>query len=84
VSDDTARKYCGVAAYNTGPGNLARALVDEANISRATNVANGMTSQELYDLLQRNLPAEETRSYLRKVRKRQGPYDRCLNRRSCD
>lgn len=82
ISDSVSREYCGIAAYNTGPGNLARALVDEIDISRAVSVVNRMTHREVYSLLQQNLPAAETKSYLRKVRTRQRQYQRWLKRQS--
>ncbi len=66
--------YCTVAAYNTGPGNLSRALCGKKNLLCAVNRANLMTKEALYLHLRTHLPYHETRDYLKKVTKRMSLY----------
>lgn len=79
IKDSTSRTYCAIAAYNTGPGNLAKTFVGNTSISRAETVINGMSADEVYDELRRSLPYEETRKYIKKVRKRRVQYERWLD-----
>lgn len=74
IDDPTARFYCAVASYNTGVGNLARTFTGSKSINAAVTKINQMSSQQVYDFLLTNLPAEETRNYLRKVVTRMEKY----------
>lgn len=67
IENRHSRFYCAVAAYNTGVGNVAKTFVGTTSLNAAARKINGMTAQEVYDYLQLNLPAEETRNYLRKI-----------------
>ena len=67
VSDSESRKYCVISAYNTGAGNVSRAFTGNTNIASAAQQINRMRPGEVHDHLLANLPAEETKNYLRKV-----------------
>lgn len=70
VKNPESRLYCVIAAYNTGPGNVARAFTGTTNLKRAIRVINSMTPDEVYYTLLRKLPYDETKFYLKKVTKR--------------
>ena len=74
IEDPHSRFYCTVAAYNTGVGNVARSFGGSKNLRSAARRINGMTSDEVYRHLLAELPAEETKNYLRKIVSRQGNY----------
>lgn len=74
VKDPTSALYCAVAAYNTGAGNLSRALAGTPRIQPAVDRINTMEPEELYTYLRGNLPYEETRDYVQKVRDRMSLY----------
>ncbi len=74
VEDPVSRKYCAIAAYNTGAGNVARAFTGKRNVSEAAKLINSMNSDEVYNHLKANLPYDETRRYIEKVRKAQKKY----------
>ena len=65
VQNATAREYCVISAYNTGPSNVLRAFSQDKD--RALNVINSLQPPEIYQRLRTNLPYEETRRYLQKV-----------------
>ncbi len=67
VRDPQSRLYCVIAAYNTGMGNVARAVYGSKRLAPAINVINGMTPDALYERLQAQLPYDETRHYLARV-----------------
>ncbi|PFG10348.1 MULTISPECIES: transglycosylase SLT domain-containing protein [unclassified Marinobacter] len=74
VVQGESRFYMAVSAYNTGPGNVARAMSNTTRLSAASNAANQLSPTEVYQRLQQNLPAQETRNYLTKVTKRYAQY----------
>ena len=74
INDPQSRFYCAVSSYNTGVGNLAKTFTGKKNLSKAAKVINTMTSEEVYQYLLENLPAEETRNYLKKIVKRRAKY----------
>jgi len=74
VRDPQSRLYMSIAAYNTGPGNVARALTGTRNLEKAKRVANSLNPRDVYRILLRNLPYAETRDYLRKVSSRMTVY----------
>lgn len=74
VEHSTSRLYCAVAAYNTGPANVARAFNDAGDVSRAIRAVNALSPDELYARLRKDLPYEETREYIRKVEERMPMY----------
>lgn len=75
IRDTEARLWCAVASYNTGPGNLFRTFSAQDK-SAAIRKINSMGSEEVFRYLRRNLPYEETRNYIRKVRRKMPKYRR--------
>ncbi|WP_299791672.1 transglycosylase SLT domain-containing protein [uncultured Shewanella sp.] len=76
IDDPTSRLYCTIAAYNTGMGNVAKVFNgDSMSVNKAAKKINGMTSEQVYQQLLRNLPAQETRDYLVKVLAAMRYYD---------
>lgn len=75
VSDTKSRIYCAISAYNTGPGNVAKAFTGKRNVMQALPKINAMTSDEVFAHLKKNLPFEETRNYIVKVSERMGLYN---------
>jgi membrane-bound lytic murein transglycosylase C len=65
VSNQISRDYCVIAAYNTGPRNVARSFTNDRK--EALKAINGLPPAALYDHLRTSLPYEETRQYLVKV-----------------
>ena len=74
IKDPMSRFYCAVASYNTGVGNLARTFTGAKNINKAVDKINAMESEQVYEFLLQQLPAEETRNYLRKIVDRMRKY----------
>jgi membrane-bound lytic murein transglycosylase C len=74
IDDPQSRFYCAVSSYNTGVGNLAKTFTGQKNLSKAAKIINKMTAEEVYQYLLVNLPAEETRNYLKKIVKRRAKY----------
>lgn len=75
VKDPKSKIYCAISAYNTGPGNVAKAFTGKRNVTQALPQINAMTSDQVFEYLKKNLPFEETRSYVAKVSERMGIYD---------
>lgn len=67
INNPLSLQHCTVAAYNTGPGNLARAFVGKRKVGAAISKINTMTPEQVYDHLRRYLPYEETQKYIVKV-----------------
>jgi membrane-bound lytic murein transglycosylase C len=80
VRDSQSRTYISIAAYNTGPGNVAKTLSGTNSLTRASIAANLMSSEKIYQLMLQKLPAQETRNYLKKVVKRTAYYEEQLKR----
>ena len=74
IADPQARFYCAVASYNTGVGNVARTFTGRKSITAAVDTINGMSPEAVYDYLMENLPAQETKNYLKKVVTRMAKY----------
>ena len=74
ITDPQARFYCAVASYNTGVGNVARTFTGRKSITAAVDTINGMSPDAVYDYLMENLPAQETKNYLKKVVTRMAKY----------
>ena len=74
VRNPESRLYCTIAAYNTGPGNVARALTGTTSLRKASVVVNAMDPEDVYRTLLRRLPYRETKDYLRKVSARIAVY----------
>jgi membrane-bound lytic murein transglycosylase C len=56
-----------IAAYNTGAGNVARAISGTTNLKTAVKKANGMTTKEVHMALENKLPYKETQDYVQRV-----------------
>ena len=74
IKDEQSRVYCAIAAYNTGPGNVAKTFVGKRDVGAAVAAINKMTSQEVYEQLRSHLPFQETRDYVVKVSERMPIY----------
>ena len=78
VRNEQSRIYMSIAAYNTGPGNVAKTLSGSKSLNQASIAANAMPADKVYTLMINNLPAQETRNYLQKVVKRTAYYQELL------
>jgi len=74
VRDSQSALYCIICAYNTGPGNVAKAFTGKMNVDAAVNRINQMQSEAVYNHLVRNLPYKETRDYIQRIYDRAGNY----------
>ncbi len=74
VEDANNQRYCIIASYNTGPGNLSRAITGNRDVYSAVDRINRLTNEKLFDKLKNDLPYAETRDYLVKVETRQENY----------
>ena len=70
IENPQTRLYCMIAAYNTGAGNVATVFHPrgEKSVQEAVNVINQMTPEAVYRKLEQELPYQETRAYMGKVR----------------
>ena len=74
IKDEEKALMCTVAAYNTGAGNVSRALTNTTKLSPAIKKVNQMSPNKLYKTLLRDLEHEETRNYLKNVWQRKEKY----------
>ena len=74
VKNLESRKYCAIAAYNTGASNVARAFIKRASFNKAAPVINKLEPDEVYEKLKKYLPQKETRKYIEKVSRRMEKY----------
>jgi len=74
ISDDERAYLCAIPAYNTGVGNVSKALIDKKNIREAAKKANKMNRDELYNKLYSDLSSKEAKNYLKKVWTRKENY----------
>lgn len=80
ISNPLSRLYCSIAAYNTGPGNVAKAMLgDSMSLKSAAAKVNTMKADEVYDHLLNNLPYEETVHYLNRVTSRLHKYEQAFS-----
>lgn len=79
IRDPKSRMYCAIAAYNTGPGNVAKCFSGKRNVKSAESKINAMSSDDLFDYLKKNLPFTETRTYIASVSSRMGLYNEWSN-----
>ena len=74
IKDDELAYICSIPAYNTGIGNVSKTLCGKPYTNPAADVANSMTSDELYKKLTSDLKYEEARNYLERVWKYKEKY----------
>ena len=67
IQNDKSAYYCTISAYNTGPGNVAKAITGTTKLRPTTQKVNSMDPDQVYNTLKTDLPYEETRNYLEKV-----------------
>ena len=73
MNDEESIFHCIISAYNTGPGNVAKAMTGTTKLKPTISTVNKMSSKKVYNQLVKNLPYKETRNYLKKVTQRM-PY----------
>lgn len=84
IRDPQSRQWATIAAYNAGYQNVIKTVAgafDDTNHApqwiwekKAIDKINTMTQEQVYRYFCNNLPFEETRDYLKKVRQRMGKY----------
>ena len=74
IKNDKTAYYCTIAAYNTGAGNVARALTGTTKLKPTAEAANRLSPEGVYKTLLKKLPYVETKNYLKKVRERSAYY----------
>ena len=73
VTDKDSQTLCVIASYNTGAGNLSRALRGDTKIGKAIPQINEMTYDQLFKTLEKQL-LPETQNYIRKVTERMNNF----------
>ena len=51
IINDVSSDYCTISAYNTGPGNVAKAISGAMFLKPSVSIVNKKTSQELFQIL---------------------------------
>lgn len=74
VEDSRCRMLCAIAAYNTGAGNVSKAINGTTNITKAIPTINQMSYDQLFEHLKRSLPHAETKDYIQKVTSKMQKY----------
>ncbi len=70
-----SRYYCAIGAYNTGAGNVSKAIVGRPRLKPAIRAVNKMSPEEVLEKLKRDLPYQETRDYIVRVLERMQYYE---------
>ena len=78
IKDDERAYICTVPAYNTGIGNVAKALVNKPKLKPAAQKANSMSPDQLYKKLMKDLKYKEAQDYLERVWTRKDKYTSLL------
>lgn len=73
VENTDSRDLCIIASYNTGAGNVARALRGDTNIKKAIPQINEMSYEQLFKYFEKKL-LPETQNYIRKVTERMNDF----------
>lgn len=73
VENADSRDLCVIASYNTGAGNVARALRGDTKISKAIPQINAMSYEQLFGYFEKKL-LPETQNYIRKVTERMNDF----------
>jgi membrane-bound lytic murein transglycosylase C len=74
VQNQQSKLYCMLASYNTGVGNLAFTFIQQKSLGLAVMKINSLEPEQIYAHLMENLPAQETKNYLKKVLSRKKHY----------
>lgn len=74
VRNEESLYILSIAAYNTGMGNVARALTGTNSLSKVPSIVNAMSPKQLRETLLRQLPYDETKKYLTNVLSRSAMY----------
>ena len=74
VKDKQSRELCMIAAYNTGAGNVSRAMAGHTNVFKTIPQINSMNYNQLYNHFRYKLPFDETRKYIQKVTSKREKY----------
>ncbi len=74
IRDDKKAFICAIPAYNTGIGNVSKTLSNTSNLSKASEAANRLDFDRLYNKLKNELKYEEARNYLVRVWERKDKY----------
>jgi len=77
VTDKDKQNLCVIASYNTGAGNVARALRGDTNIKKAVPQINEMTYDELYNFFRQKL-MKETQNYVKNVTERYNNFKKWM------
>ena len=77
VEDAKSQELCVIASYNTGAGNVSRALRGDTKISNAIPQINAMSYEELFRYFERKL-LPETQNYIRKVTERMNDFNKWM------
>ena len=73
VANKDSQTLCVIASYNTGAGNLSRALRGDTKIGKAIPQINEMSYDQLFKYLEKKL-LPETQNYIRKVTERMNNF----------
>lgn len=74
IENPTIAYLLTIAAYNTGAGNVARALTGKRGLKTAVETANQMTTKDIHLTLRKKLPYKETQDYIQRVFRRSKIY----------
>ncbi|MGD9210990.1 MAG: murein transglycosylase domain-containing protein [Desulfobacteraceae bacterium] len=74
IENTTTAYLLTIAAYNTGPGNVAKAITGSTRLGPTIEKANGMSIEEVHKALRNKLPYKETQKYVQKVFSRSKLY----------
>jgi membrane-bound lytic murein transglycosylase C len=74
VKSKNSRTFCSIAAYNTGPGNVAFTFTGKRKVDPAVMIINNMPDSVVYATMVEKLPFAETRGYLKMVYERMPLY----------
>ena len=78
IKSEDKNDICAICSYNTGAGNVARAINGTTNINKASVIINKKNSKWLKNKLLRDLPYPETKNYLKKVTERREMYQKAI------
>lgn len=65
ILNPISKEYCIISAYNTGSGNVFKTFSKDKE--HAKEIINSKKPMDIYNILIKKLPYEETRRYLQKV-----------------